>query len=533
MNCGAPFTPVVAGQTRCDRCQGLSQPEPRSPLQQAEVAGFKFLHELGAGRFSHSWLAEDARSHAVVVKLLRRYATDPNAVQRFLAEAERLAADPGLDHPNLAKPLSAGVHLVQALFLVYEHGGALTLADELRQRGRVPPARALELCAQICEGLAAAHRIGLVHRDLKPANVGLTRLSDGTEQAVVLDVATSHLLSGIGLREGGILPLSSAAYMSPEEAAGQPLDARSDLYGVGVLLFQLLSGRLPLMGASADELLRAHRDQPPLRLRDIGRRLHDDVEMVLAHLLAKDPAKRPATGEEAAVLLRAVAPVAEIADADDEPAPVDDPLLMGELSEAESEPPQMLPPAVDPGLERAMMGHVGPLEDEVQGWTAFVPSSRWRWAALAGAAAAVLVATLALRAKAPRPAPMAVPASARLAGPPPAPVQTAALSAPAPVPEPPAPSAKPSPSPYAKNFERAQKALWTNRPTSAEAILRDVLKKRGLSRHDRAQASKLMGEAEAKRGNRARAGMWWRKSLALYEEPEERARVALLLQGHR
>jgi hypothetical protein len=143
------------------------------------------------------------------------------------------------------------------------------------------------------------------------------------------------------------------------------------------------------------------------------------------------------------------------------------------------------------------------------------------------------VATLALRAKAPRPAPMAVPASARLAGPPPAPVQTAALSAPAPVPEPPAPSAKPSPSPYAKNFERAQKALWTNRPTSAEAILRDVLKKRGLSRHDRAQASKLMGEAEAKRGNRARAGMWWRKSLALYEEPEERARVALLLQGHR
>jgi len=83
-HCGGPLTPVVAGQTLCDRCQGLTPAEPSSPLLQAEVAGFRLLHELGAGRFAHSWLGEDARSHAVVVKLLRRYAPDPDSVQRFL-----------------------------------------------------------------------------------------------------------------------------------------------------------------------------------------------------------------------------------------------------------------------------------------------------------------------------------------------------------------------------------------------------------------------------------------------------------------
>ena len=240
---------MVTGQTRCDRCQGLLPPEPRSVLEEAEVAGFRLVRELGAGRFSHSWLAEDAASRPVVLKLLRRYAADAGAVERFVAEADRLVAAPELDHPNVARPLAAGVHLVQALFLVYDSGGEATLADELRQRGRVTPARALELCAQVCEGLAAAHRAGLLHGDLKPANVGLTRLADGSEQAVVLDVATSHLLAGIGLRDEGPLPLASAAYMSPEEAAGRRKDARSDLYSAGVLLFQLISGRLPVTGA--------------------------------------------------------------------------------------------------------------------------------------------------------------------------------------------------------------------------------------------------------------------------------------------
>ncbi|HET9753531.1 MAG TPA: serine/threonine-protein kinase, partial [Myxococcales bacterium] len=521
-DCGAPFTPLVAGQTRCDRCQGLLPPEPRSPLQEAEVAGFRLVRELGAGRFSHSWLAEDAASRPVVVKLLRRYAADPEAVQRFLEEAERLAAAPELDHPHVARPLSAGVHLVQALFLVYESGGEATLADELRQRGRVAPARALELCAQVCEGLSAAHRAGLLHGDLKPANVGLTRLGDGTEQAVVLDVATSHLLAGIGLRDGGMLPLSSAAYLSPEEAAGRRQDARSDLYSAGVLLFQLLSGRLPVMGATAEELLRAHREQRPLRLRDVGRRVHDDLETLVSRLLAKDPAHRPATGDELAAMMRTLAPVAECAPEEGPPEPVEDPLAVADLPEPDpAPPPQMLPPAVDPGLERAMMGEVGAEPDAprpaAMAWKAFRLPPWWRPAVTAAGALVAVVLGLQLwssgREAQPAAAVAAAAAPPQVAEttpqpPPPAaargqqaPPVEAAPSSPAEA----APPPKAGPSPWAKNFERAQKALWTDHPRSAQAILRDLLGKRHLSRRDRARASKLMGDAEAKLGHRARA----------------------------
>src|SRR5262249_48869358 len=162
---------------------------------------------------------EDAEGHPAVLKLLRRYAPDPNSVQRFLAEAQRLSSVPELDHPNVARPVSAGVHLVSAFFIVYQSGGEFTLADELRQRGPVIPTRALELCAQAAEGLGCAHRAGVLHLDLKPANIGVTRLADGTEQAVLLDVVTSHLLAKSGLPDTGPLPLSSAAYLSPEQAA--------------------------------------------------------------------------------------------------------------------------------------------------------------------------------------------------------------------------------------------------------------------------------------------------------------------------
>ena len=101
--------------------------------------------------------------------------------------------------------------------------------------------------------------------------------------------------------------------------------------------------------------------------------------------------------------------------------------------------------------------------------------------------------------------------------------------------EPPRPSklAQNAQSPWAKNFERAQKALWTNRAAGAETILKDVLRRQGLSRRDRARASKMMGEAEMKKGNRAHAAQWWRKSFQLYDDPEDRARVARLMRGEK
>ena len=561
-HCGAPFTPLVSGQTVCDKCQGLAHPEPASPLQQAEVAGYKLLHELGAGRFAHSWLAEDELGQPVVVKLLRRYADSPEAVKRFLDEAQRLAGAAELDHPHLARPLSAGVHLVQAFFLVYQSGGEQTLADELRQRGRVLPGRALEFCAQLCDALAVAHALGLVHLDLKPANVGITKAADGSEQAVVLDLVTAHLLAKAGLAEPGPLPLSSAAYLSPEQARGLPLDGRSDLYSVGVLLFQLVSGRLPLMGSTADELIKAHCEQPALRLRDVGRRVHDDLEALLARLLAKDPAQRPHSGDEAAVMMRSIIPVADTAPMEDELAAGEDPVPVVEAPRPDPEiapaPPHMLPPAVDPGLERAMMGEVPPQAPEkapgIPGWAEFVPPRWWPLAAGSLAIAVVTSAALVL-ARRPASAPPAALMPAIASAPAPRLVESSPVPNPTgsqpvvsaavteamkrePVQDPttlgrrdPAdapPPRKAVPSVYSKQFASAQKSLWTAQPAAAGSILHSLLRK-SLSKHDRARASKMMGDVEAKKGNRAAAARWYRKSLKFSDDPDARARIQKLL----
>lgn len=558
-NCGAPFTPLVSGQAACDKCQGLAHPEPASPLQQVEVAGYKLLRELGAGRFAHSWLAEDAQGQSVVVKLLRRYAESPDAAQRFLDEAQRLASARELDHPHLARPLTAGIHLVQAFFVVYQSGGEQTLADELRQRGRVLPGRALELCAQLCDALAVAHGLGIVHLNLKPANVGVTRDSDGGEQAVVLDLVTAHLLAKAGLEEPAPLPLSSAAYLSPEQARGLPADGRSDLYAVGVLLFQLISGRLPLMGSTADDLVKAHRDQPPLRLRDVGRKVHDDLEALLARLLAKDPAQRPHSGDEAAVMMRSIIPVADTAPMEDGLAGEEDPVPVVEAPRPDPEiapaPPHMLPPTVDPALVRAMMGEVPAQAPEkapgIPGWAVFVPP-RW-WPLAAGGLAIALVTSAALL-LARRPASARTHASTSAGAPAPQVAESSPIGA---APDRPVlstavaealqrepaqdpatlgqhdPSAAPPPrkavpSVYTKQFAGAQKALWTGQAAGAESILRQLLRK-SLSRRDRARASKMMGDAEAKKGNKASAAGWYRKSLALSDDAAERARLEKLL----
>jgi hypothetical protein len=203
----------------------------------------------------------------------------------------------------------------------------------------------------------------------------------------------------------------------------------------------------------------------------------------------------------------------------------------------------MLPPAVDPDLERAMLGHVSAAPPEwapgIPKWAAFVPPRWWPLAAaltLAVAAAVVLVRTHMRTSASAVPSAAAGPAVAPSFAATPVPVPSATAppaevtAAPA---EPPRPSklAQYAASPWAKSFDRAQKALWTNRPGGAVTILRDILKKPGLTRRDRARASRMMGEAEAKKGNRAKATQWWQQAFQLFDDPEERAKVARLIQS--
>jgi Protein kinase domain len=461
-SCGAPLNPK---QSLCDACHGLAPPTPRSS---PGIAGFKAAQELGAGRFSQSWLVRDEGGVPLVLKLLRRYAPDAGSVQRFNDESLRIAKLPG--HPSLSKPLAAGVHLVSAFFLVYQYGGETTLADELRQRGRLSPARALELCAQLCEALAILHLSGLTHLDLKPANVGLTRTPEGFERAVLLDAYTGHLLAHAGLQGGERLPLSTAAYAAPDAET----TARSDLYSIGALLFHLLSGRLPVLGTTTDELLKAHREHAPLKLVDAGRAAQPELEELLAGLMDKDPAKRPANALQVSLSLRAIAP----------------------LVQSETDTSLALPKVAQPAPVKA-------------------PRLRKRWQAVGVAAAvAVVAAVLLLRGAKQRSAPVLAEAAPGLLPATATPAAEPATVPPAPAEPSDAAQGRPAPSRYAKNFERAQKALWVNRPSLAIAILRPLLML-PLTRKDRARAEHMMGDATAKQGKKAAAARWYSHSLQL------------------
>jgi hypothetical protein len=505
-HCGAPFTPTLADQALCADCQREVPPEPRVHLRESDVAGCKLVHQLGSGRFATSWLAEAADGSSVVVKLLHAYAPDSATVQRFIAEVQRLAHLPGLEHPSIAQLSNGGVQLGTALFVVYRSGGDATLADELRSRGRIVASRALELGAQLAEALGTLHSAGVLHLDLKPANVALLREPDRAERAVLLDAATAHLLAHAQVVDDGPPLLSTAAYVSPEEAGGGEAGPRSDLYSVGALLFQCISGRLPVLGSTPEELIAAHLEQRALSLRDVGRKAHPELEAVLARALAKDPEERYASGEEMAAALREVIPVADRAAAGAEPpVPVHDPIPV-------------------------LSGFTNDIADPLRGdqpdepFVALERSGRPRKWLAAGAGAVALAA-------------LAIVATRRDQNPPPPPpVVPAARAEPAPVPPPAAaPAAEPDdteePStPARATLRRAQLQVNAGDARGAEITLRPLLGAPDLPRRELSYAMRLMGSAEARRGHRDAAVDWYRKSLRLTDDAAERARVVRIIQ---
>jgi hypothetical protein len=210
--------------------------------------------------------------------------------------------------------------------LVMEYVEGETLETVLRNEAPPSVARTEALVTQLAQGLAAIHAKGIVHRDLKPENVVLTRTPDGGEQARLLDFGIARLAGqegGASVTQVGLV-LGTPEYVSPEQALGQPLDARSDLYALAVIAFRMLTGRHPFPGPSPREFISQHIHQAPPSLLDVAPHLAQFPALVAAvtACLEKDPARRPQTATALLeVLTTKPLPLAEVVRRDDGPEP--------------------------------------------------------------------------------------------------------------------------------------------------------------------------------------------------------------------
>ncbi|RMH40181.1 MAG: serine/threonine protein kinase, partial [Deltaproteobacteria bacterium] len=269
-----------------------------------EVAGrYRIVEKLGEGGMGAVFRAEQiALSRTVALKVLRaELSADPGLVRRFHAEA-RLAAR--LNHPNTVTLFDFGQDDDGSLFIAMEYVEGHSLREELVASGALPPVRALRIAEQVCASLADAHAHGIVHRDLKPDNVMLTQRGSKTDIVRVLDFGIAKLRderndgTSIPMTQQGDL-IGTPQYMAPEQIRGEQVDTYTDVYALGAMLYEMVTGRLPFEGKTVLAILSKHITEDPVppsqRRRDLG--VPPAVDALVLDCMRKEPRERPADME--------------------------------------------------------------------------------------------------------------------------------------------------------------------------------------------------------------------------------------------
>ncbi|GAA2685274.1 serine/threonine-protein kinase [Streptomyces lunalinharesii] len=262
---------------------------------------------LGQGGMGQVWIGYDRRlDRRVGVKLLRpdRVAGTPDGEEmrrRFVREC-RVTAQ--VDHPGLVTVHDAGSD-DQDLYLVMQYVDGADLSDHLAEHDPYPWPWAVSVAAQLCAVLAAVHAVPIVHRDLKPRNVMIR--PDGSLVVLDLGIASALDTDTTRLTHTGS-PIGSPAYMAPEQAMGGAVGPYTDLYALGVLLHELLSGEVPFAGSTALGVLHRHLHEEPVPVRRLRPDVPEELEALVLHLLRKDPQARPADAQEVYAALAPLLP---------------------------------------------------------------------------------------------------------------------------------------------------------------------------------------------------------------------------------
>ena len=258
------------------------------------IAGRYELEELvGTGGMSSVYRAQDRLlERNVALKILHdQHLTDADTVERFRREARAVAQ---LSHPNIVTVIDRG-EADGKQFIVFEYIAGTSLKALVERGGPLPVRRALELVLQTARGLAFAHRHGLIHRDVKPQNV----LVNGGGSAKVTDFGIARSMATDGMTQTGTV-MGTSAYIAPEQATGGDVDERTDVYSLGVVLFELLTGSLPFGGDSFVSVAMKHVHEPPPSVLALRPEVPARVAGVVERALAKHPGDRFASMEELA-----------------------------------------------------------------------------------------------------------------------------------------------------------------------------------------------------------------------------------------
>ncbi|MGH7559584.1 MAG: protein kinase domain-containing protein [Gemmatimonadales bacterium] len=277
--------------------------QPYSPeflqLQSAVAGRYSLEREIGRGGMGIVFLARDvALDRAVAIKLLPpSFALRPELRERFLREA-RLAAR--LSHPNIVTIFSVEEH-ESAVFFVMAYVRGETLAQRVQRAGPLPAPQAVRILQEVAWALGYAHSIGVIHRDVKPDNILLEQASG---RAMVADFGIA-LATGIPRRDGEGEIVGTPQFVSPEQASGEAVDGRSDLYSLGATAFFALTSREPFEGASPLALVSKHLTEPPPKLVEVRPDLPRPLAEAVDRCLLKNPGERIATAEQLAEALGA------------------------------------------------------------------------------------------------------------------------------------------------------------------------------------------------------------------------------------
>ncbi len=299
-NCAASLQP--AEEAPSIQTKTLETPKP---LDKKAIAGkYQILEELGKGGMGIVYKAKDTRLDRIVaLKFLPQELTrDEEAKKRFIQEAKTAAA---LNHPHITV-----IHEIDEdegrTFIAMEFIGGHTLKDKIKS-GLLTMDEAVDIASQVASGLQEAHEKGIVHRDIKPANIMLTEKG----QAKIVDFGVAKLAGQVRLTRTGST-IGTVAYMSPEQAKGDDIDQRSDIWSLGVVLYEMLTGKLPFKGDHEQTMIYSILNADPISMKEYREELSDNLSAAIDKALRKDPLDRFQSADEFLQSLKSSQPESKI-----------------------------------------------------------------------------------------------------------------------------------------------------------------------------------------------------------------------------